>query len=61
MNSRSKLEIRQASVTVEINENAGLVKGYQCGPKGPKENTCPFQISMYGVVLVKVVETFGNI
>jgi len=59
--NRGEFEIRQTSVTVVIDENAGLAKGYQRDQKLPKENTCPIQVSVYGVVHVKMVETFGDI
>jgi len=44
-----------------IDENVGLTKGYQRDPKQLKENTYPFQVSVRGVVRVKVVKTFGDI
>ena len=42
-------------------ENAGLTKGYQWAPSWPKEHTHLIQVSVYDVVCVKVVETFGYI
>ena len=44
-----------------IDENVGLTKGYRRDPKRLKENTCPFQVPVHGVVGVKVVKTFGDI
>ena len=48
-------------MAVAIYENSGLVKGYQGGPNRPNENIYSIQVSVYGVVCVKVVETFGHI
>ena len=60
-NNRRKPEISQASVAVGANDNSGLAKGYRWGPNRPNENIYPIQISVYGVVRVKILETFSYI
>ena len=60
-NNRTKLQISQPSMTIITDENGGLVKGYRRGLNEPNEKTYPIQVSVYGVVRVKVVETFGYI
>jgi len=60
-NDRSELKIRQTSVAAVINENIGLAKGYRSDSERVEENAHPFQVSVYGVVRVKIVKTFGYV
>ena len=57
--NRGKLKIRQTSVAIVTDENAGLTRGYPARQKQPKENTYPIQVPVYyGVVHVKIIEAF---
>ena len=59
--NRGKLEIRQTSVTIVINENARLVTRVIDEAEITQRKTYPIQGSMYDMVRVKIVETFGHI
>jgi len=60
-NKRSKSEIRQTGMTVVVDDNVGLAKCCQYGLKRHREVTCPFQVTVYCTVCVKVVETLRHI
>ena len=61
MDDRSELETRQTSMAVVIDENIGLADGYQRGPKLLEEDAYPFQVSVCGVICVKITKAFGYI
>jgi len=46
-------------MAIVIDENAGLVA--RVIGEAQKENTYPIQVSVYYVVRVKIIETFGDI
>ena len=56
-----KSEIRQTCTAVVVNENIRLSKGCWCSLKELRESTYPFQVSVYHMVCMKVVETFHYI
>ena len=60
-NDRSELKIRQTSVTVMIDENVGLAKGYRRGSERLEGNAHPFQVSVCDAVCVKILKAFGHV
>ena len=60
-NDRSELKIRQTSVTVMIDENVGLAKGYRRGSERLEGNAHPFQVSVCDAVCVKILKAFGYV
>lgn len=61
MRDRGKLVIRQTSAAGVIDENAGLSKSYRKDLNRSKENTYSLQVSMYGVIRVKIFEAFSRV
>ena len=44
-----------------VNENVGLAVNCQYGLKRCRGNAYPFQVSVYRIICVKVIETFCHI